>query len=105
MICGKNYVCFQVPQVSFILNEMFALQSTPKKLLNQTKGTIFIIALKKIHTIGGNYKLVVWQAKDRFCIFGIIIKNYEDNGKRSLLKIVSVSLICPIMPYICLISH
>ena len=104
---------------------MFAFQSTPKKLLDQTKETIFIIALEKIHIIGENRKWVIWEAKDIFCIFGIIIpkglyKNYTTGlqlgfphsartlcltfkklrryAKRPLLKIVSMSLICPIMP-------
>ena len=54
---------------------MFAFQSTPIKLFDQTKETTFIITLKKIHIIGGNHKWVVWDVKDRFCNFGIIIPN------------------------------
>ena len=49
---------------------MLAFQSTPKKLLDQTKETILITALEKIHIIGENSKWIFWEAKDRFCIFG-----------------------------------
>ena len=48
---------------------MLAFQSTPKKLLDQTKETILITALEKIHIIEENSKWIFWQAKDRFCIF------------------------------------
>ena len=53
-----------------ISNGMLAFQSTPKKLLDQTKETILITALEKIHIIGENSKWIFWEAKDRFCIFG-----------------------------------
>ena len=49
---------------------MLAFQSTPKKLLDQTKETILITALEKIHIIGENNKWIFWEEKDRFCIFG-----------------------------------
>ena len=102
---------------------MFDIQSTPEKLLDQTKETIFIIALGKIRIFGGNRKWVVWEAQDRFCIFEIIIpkglskiiqrvcnlvfqilwelclqnlKNHEDKAKRLLLEIVSMAFICPV---------
>ena len=44
------------------------------KLLDQIKETIFII-LEKIQVIGRNCKWVVWEVKDRFCIFRIIISD------------------------------
>ena len=48
---------------------MLAFQSTATKLLDQTKETILITALEKIHIIGENIKWIFWEAKDRFCIF------------------------------------
>ena len=70
MICGKNilfshlYICFHVPHIYLISNGMIAFQSTPKKLLDQTKETILITALEKIHIIGENSKWIFWEAKD-----------------------------------------
>ena len=99
---------------------MFASQSAPKVLLDQSKETV---ALEKMHIIGGNRKWVAWEAKHRLCIFGINIrnwfskiykefatwfftfcenfvskfkKNHEDKTKRLLLTSISMSLICPI---------
>ena len=75
MFYGKKkffhtYICFHVPHIYLISNGMLAFQSTPKKLLDQTKETILITALEKIHIIGENSKWIFWQAKARFCIFG-----------------------------------
>ena len=102
---------------------MIAFQSTAKNLLDHTKETILIIALEKIHIIGKHHKWVLWEAKDRFCIFGKIIpnwlsetkqrfcnlvfhilgelcvqilKNHKNKATRLLLKFVSMSLKCPI---------
>ena len=54
---------------------MLAFQSTPKKLLDQTKETILIVVLEKIHKIGENSKWIFWERKDRFYIFGKIFPN------------------------------
>ena len=134
MICGKNIVfCLRlyllyfaysyVPHIYLISNGTLAFQSTPKKLPDQTKETILITPLEKIHIIGENSKWMFWEAKDRFCIFGKnspnwlskikqrvcnlvfhilwelyvqILKNHENKAKRPLLKFVSMSLTCPI---------
>ena len=64
------YICFHVPHIYLISNGMLTFQSTPKKLLNQTKETILITALEKIYIIGENSKWIFWEAKGRFCIFG-----------------------------------
>ena len=42
---------------------MLPLQSAPKKLLDQTKETILITTLEKIHVIGENSKWIFWEAK------------------------------------------
>ena len=82
---------------------------------------MFIIALEKMYILVENRKWVVWEAKDRFCIFAInipnwlsktmqrvcnlvfhilwelrvqILKNHENKAKRPTF--VSMSLICPI---------
>ena len=102
----------------YILFQMVCLLSKVLlKLLDQTKETILITALEKIHIIGENSKWMFWEAKDRFCIFGKnspnwlskikqrvcnlvfhiqILKNHENKAKRPLLKFVSMSLTCPI---------
>ena len=61
---------------------MFTFQSTPKKLLDQTKETILITALEKIHTIGENSKWIFWVAKERFFIFGKDFSNWLSKIKR-----------------------
>ena len=81
----------------YILFQMVCLLSKVLlKLLNQTKETILITTLENIHIIGENSKWILllllfhfysikirirflqvtylWQAKDRFCIFG---KNFS----------------------------
>ena len=63
MICGKNIVfsllyLFHVLHIYLISNGMLPFQNTPKKLLHQTKETILITALEKIHIIGENIKWI-----------------------------------------------
>ena len=73
---------------------MLAFQSTPKKLLHQTRETILITALEKIHIIAENSKRIFWEAKDRFCIFE---KNFP-NGYQKGLQLGfphSVRNLCP----------
>ena len=56
--------------IYLISNGILAFQSTPKKLLDQTKETILTIALEKIHIIGENSKWIFREAKGRFGIYG-----------------------------------
>ena len=131
--------CKVTRRICLISDEMFASQSATKVLLGLNKETIFIIALEKMHILVENWndviialekmhilvenrKWVVWEAKDRLCIFGInipswlsktmqrvcnlvfhilwelrvqILKNHENKAKRPTF--VSMSLIwCPI---------
>ena len=67
---------------------MLAFQSTPKKLLDQTKETILITALEKIHIIGENSKWIFWEAKDRFCIFGKNSPNWLSKIKQRVCNLV-----------------
>ena len=80
-----------------ISNGMLAFQSTPKKLLDQTKETILITALEKIHIIGENSKWIFWEAKDRFCIFGKNSPNWLSKIKQGLQLGFphSVRTLCP----------
>ena len=67
---------------------MLVFQSTPKKLLDQTKETILITALEKIHIIGENNKWIFWQAKDRFCFFGKKFPNRLSKIKQRVCNLV-----------------
>ena len=58
------------------------------KLLDQTKETILITALEKIHIIGENSKWIFWQAKDRFCIFGKSFPNRLSKIKQKVCNLV-----------------
>ena len=61
---------------------MLAFQSTPKKQLDQTEEAILITALGKVHIIGEHRKWIIWEAKDRFCIFGKNFPNRLSKIKR-----------------------
>ena len=75
---------------------MLAFQSTPKKLLDQTKETILITALEKVHIIGENNKWIFWEANDRFCIFGKIFQTGYQKLKGLQLDFPhSVRTFCP----------
>ena len=67
---------FPFPHICLVSNEMFPSQSAPKVLFDPNKETIFIIALDKTHVIGGKSSMAEWEAKHRFCIFGIIIPSW-----------------------------
>ena len=62
---------------------MLPLQSTPKKLLDQTKETILITALEKIHIIGENSKWIFWEAKtDSASLEKMFQTGYQNLSKR-----------------------
>ena len=70
--------------IYIVSNSMFAFQSTPKKLLDQSKETMSIIAMEKICMIEESRKWVFWEAKDRF---GKIIPNRLSKIKQNLCLI------------------
>ena len=85
-----------MPHIYLISNGILAFQNTPEKLLNQTKETILITALEKIHIIGENNKRIFWQANDRFCIFGKIFQTGYQKVKGLQLDFShSVGTLCP----------
>ena len=88
---GKN-LCLNGP----LKIGMLAFQSTPKKLLDQTKETILITALEKIHITGVNSKWIFWEANGRFCIFG---KNFPN--RLSKIKQRVCNLIFDILSELC----
>ena len=53
MLYFHTKVCFHAPHICLILNGTPAFQGTPKVLLDLNEETAFIIALEKIHIIGG----------------------------------------------------
>ena len=74
--------------IYLISNGILAFQSTPKKLLDQTKETILTIALEKIHIIGENSKWIFWEAKGRFGIYGKKIPNRLSKIKQRICNLV-----------------
>ena len=91
MICGKNIVFSRLYLFScascILFQIVWLLSKVLLKLLDQTKETILITALEKIHRIGESRKWILWQAKDRFYIFGKKCPNqlskiytYSDTG-------------------------
>ena len=67
---------------------MVAFQSSPKRLLNQTKETILIIVLEKMYIIGEHRKWIFWEAKDRFWIFQKDIPNWLSKIKQRICNLV-----------------
>ena len=49
---------------------------------------MFIIALEKMHILVENRKWVVWEAKDRFCIFAINIPNWLSKTMQRVCSLV-----------------
>ena len=57
------------PLIFPISNGMFLYQSSPKELIDPNKDTIFIMELHNWIKLRENQQGVVWEAKNKSCIF------------------------------------
>ena len=77
------YVCFDVPYICLVSNDMFSSQNTPKMLFDLNKETIFLVALEKMHIIGRKLQMGSLVSETEIWYFR---SNYSKSTLKKLYK-------------------